>query len=509
MPPITRPQGVSIGNIGQVSRVSPRAEPTGPGGILQKAAAAEFSAAQQVADTAGQMRDFGVAQTAFGIDLMKPFKAIKNSRETLAAEDIAINAQLSLRGMSNTMMSSGATPDTWGETFNTEFTKTQNAALVEAQKISPAAVEHVYKKLQQERLELFTDVLKKAEGANIEEQMGMLERKEDFELQEAASARDPLKRLAHEQSYMKTLERMEFKRAITPAVRQQKEQSFRKRLLESTVVQYAQEKGLPDALTMIDALSADEVQKESLRDKAKHAIRFKVADTKAREDQIEKQQKIDQDTLFTDARTKVSQNSDPQTIMNLYNKIPDYVRSGVLRGEQGDQLITHINKRLDDLAKTNPEETDDAVERIVHYRIVMNPNSVTQDYILNQVGGLSTSTRVRLSALQIARMAETHYRHLSTYKNNMGLFRSLAKGETETEPDLLDGSTGASGLSEDVARAVIIYDQLVDEVQAIVKQPLTNQDLMKLEPEVEKLVKSIKEKKYSDAGGKAPSEVFK
>ena len=467
------------------------------GTILRQAAAAEFTAGAQVAATGNQMVQFGAAQTEAGIELLKPFKALKASREVLMADDIAIQAKLSLRAATDAMQSSGATPDTWGEAFQKEFSKTSEAALTAAGQVSQAAKEHVYKELQGEYLNLFTGLTVSAVKADGQDQLGMAQRKEDYELKEAIASRDPAARAAHRQSYVDTLDRMTFTKVLTPLERQQKIDHFDKRLREESIVQTALSKGLQEAFDMADSFEILPVEKDALKDRAEDALRFKVKAQEKSEKAVEKQLELDQRATYMTISGKVLTETNSENLLTLIYKIPEFMKTGVLKSEDGDKLKQDAEKRLDDLAKPNPEETIPGIFNDMAYRLTLDSSSVT-DHEITSIQGLSYNDRQRLRDMKLARKADHHYSKLATYKQTVNVLRSYGR---HGKPTLMFSMPGqedeSSDLPTQVVRAINTYEASVMALEQSAKRRLTEADLQSLDSLVSNLTKHLESIRYS------------
>ena len=494
--PLTRPEGIPIGQIGKAQSVNPRTEDAGLGSILRQAAGAEFTAAAQNVATGNSMVQFGVAQTEAGLELLKPFKKIRDSREVIMADDIAIRAKLSLRGEVEQLQLSGATPDTWGTEFEKSFSKTSTAALEAAGKLSLAAKEHVYKELQKEQLSLLTGLTSRALSVNIEDQKGALQFKEQYEMTSALSTRDPAVRKAHVNSYKTALDIAEFNRVITPAVKQQKMEFFDKRLREEGAVQIALDKGLPDAFRTVDSMSIPPTEKTEIKNKVEAALKFDRDAAAKTEKMQEKQLKIEQGAQYTTFSGKVLVESNPQTLLTLIHRVPEYVRTGVLHPDDGPKLINDADKRLNELAKSNPEETIDSIFNNISHRIVTNAMSVTYDEI-NNTRGLSSNSRVQLRDMKLGRESSQHYSKLRTYDNTIELFKSLDVVRKNPFQAILPGSSTGPNLSEEVVRSINTYEAEVMALQSSLGRRLTESDLASLDGRVDAMVKRLKTLTYT------------
>ena len=502
--PLTRPEGIPIGQIGKVQSLNPRAEDSGLGTILRQAAAMEFTAGAQRVATGNQMVEFGAAQTAAGLELLKPFRKLRASRETLAADDIAIQAKLSLRASTDALHTSGATPDTWGESFQKEFSTVSQKALEAAGMVSPAAKEHVYKELQGEYLSLFTNLTVDAVKADGENQLEMLSRKESYELQEAIASRDSGKRKSHVQSYEDALDRAVFNNVLTPVKRQEKLDHFNKRLTEESVVQSSLENGLPETFAMIDRLSVLPSEKVALRIKAEGALKFKNDEITRLEKAQEKQLKLDQSAQYTTFRGKVLTESNPQNLLTLIYKIPEYIKSGVLGDTDGEKLIGDTERRLDELAKPVPETTVEAIKNDFLYRLAVDSASVTEQSIM-KVRGLSTGDRTELLNMKMGRDHDQHYSKLITYKGVINRLRSIGKGSRSKLVMVLPGEETDDTLSSYIVEAVNTYEAEVLALSNTLKRRLTESDLATLDGRVKTLIQSLESRQYTTP---APDETL-
>lgn len=499
MPVLARPEGIPVGQLGKVTSVNPRAEDAGLGTVLRQAAAMEFAAGAQKSATGNQMVQFGLAQTEAGLELLKPFKKLRDSREVLAADDIAIQAKLVLRSSTGELQSSGALPHTWGESFQKTFATVSGDALKAAGLVSPAAQEHVYKELQGEYLSLFTDLVKKSVEEDQKDQLGMLERKEMYELQSAVGSRDPAIRTAHIQSYKDAVDRLVFNKGITPLVGQQKKDYFDKRFREEHVAQVALDEGLIASHNLADSYAIPPTERDALKDKAEDVLRFQVNAEKAQNKAADKQHRLDQSAQYMVLSGRVLTESNPQALLTLLYKLPEYAKTGSLHPTEGKLLKGDIEKRLNDLAKPTPEVDIPEITEDIEYRIVTDAMSVTEPEIRN-TRGISPPTRTKFYDMKRSRMSSQHYSHLRAYKSVIRQLKSYDTSQQDFLSVIAGGVPGNNSIKQKVVDAINTYEAEVAALGDTLKRRLTDNDLAALGGRVKELIGVITSATYTQSG---------
>jgi len=429
MPTITIPRSAPIGSLRaltQSDELAPRPDVvTG----LSSTKATGYDAQAINANVAGatELSQLGASEAALSQELIKPFEALRQSREAMQATDISNTAILAARSRVAAVTSSGAPYEQWLPLVAGDVDALFAEARGRAGQVSSIAQANVERELQGEKLRLLSGVVSASVKEELDFQSQAYQKDKELATQDYFSTSDLERRKEIRKRVERNADLLGQTGAVARVAAEKDKQTWLKTIETSEVVEYGTKNGLDNVVEFAKTRpSLDPDEQRIAVNRAQDAISLQLHKKREAEVLATKQVKFEQDqkaiVLFQDA-------TDPKKSIAEYEKIIDQATAlavtpangqiplGRITDEHARGIITAARKSIND--KLFPSETKNprrAAE--LGAAIYDDPNSVTDIDIVNEPT-LSGEEQRSLMAQRHDRLSVDSFQKRATFKQYM------------------------------------------------------------------------------------------
>lgn len=358
MPPITLPKAPPIAGLRDIQRpeeVAPRAD-YATGGRANRADALDLQAVQAAAESAGELVGFGQQLQDQAAKLMEPFEKLRQGREVMMAQGIALEAQLIGREQVQSIRSSGIPYTEWLPQATQQLQKTFMEATKRAEAISPAAGIEVTQQLQQEQLSLLSGVQTEAIRADLNTQYGIYQIKRATTEADYLRTPDGVKRAEMEENVMKMARYMGAIGAISEAAARKEMVDITKSFGKLRILEEADRNGLMSAVEVAKKEPNFDLDDQRVAiNAATDLLQTKEKESAKADERARRQLGVDQDATYAreydivskPGRTLPEYETDRQRILKMSQTPVKGNTPGMeIEGARAAQLLAVINASI-------------------------------------------------------------------------------------------------------------------------------------------------------------------